>query len=186
MKPQVLLLQLGEKYEGDTFDNLYSGLCTKMGQHYTVIKANSVTTEHLAHSKAIIVTDGGLSKKKLQIRLSEYARNGGTLILACLFSSFVRRPDFDSMCRNMNLAWSWGDYLVRICESRSFVFVNERESQDMFWEQSKPLYSRRKSCNLFPRVEQTRYTDSNGPIAHRLCVESSFRASFWQRGFQGA
>ena len=70
MKPQVLLVQLGEEDEGDTFDDtfddLYSGLCNEIEEHYTVIKAKSLTTEYLAHSKAIIVTDGGLSKKKNQ------------------------------------------------------------------------------------------------------------------------
>ncbi|KAF6228224.1 hypothetical protein HO133_007954 [Letharia lupina] len=113
-KPQILLLQLGEAYEKEIFDDLYSGLCTKIEEHYTVIKTSSLTTEHLAHSEAIVVTDGGLSRKKhrttIQVRLSEYAKAGGTVILACLFSSFVSGPEFAGMCRSMNLPWDWGDY----------------------------------------------------------------------------
>lgn len=112
-KPQILLLQLGEPYEGNIFKNLYTDLCTKIEEHYTVIKTKSLTTEHLAQSKTIIVTDGGLSKNKrknVQIRLSEYAKAGGTVMLACLFSSFVSPPDFTSICRNMDLPWGFGDY----------------------------------------------------------------------------
>lgn len=113
IKPQVLLLQLGEEYQGEIFNDLYIGLCNKLAEHYTVIKASSLTTKHRTHSEAIVVTDGGLSKKKyknVQIGLSEYAKAGGTVILACLFSSFVSGPDFASMCRNMELSWGWGDY----------------------------------------------------------------------------
>lgn len=112
-KPQILLLQGGEAYQGDIFDDMYAGLCTKMEERYTIIKTKWVTTEHLAHSTAVIVTDGAISKKRcknIQIRLSEYAKAGGTVILACLFSSFVSGPDFASMCRNMGLPWGWGDY----------------------------------------------------------------------------
>lgn len=112
-KPQILLLQLGDQYQQDIFNDLYIGLCTKFEEHYTVVKTGSLTKEHLIYSGAIVVTDGGLSKKKhknIQIRLSEYARAGGTLILACLFSNFVSGPNFDSMCLNMELPWGWGDY----------------------------------------------------------------------------
>lgn len=59
------------------------------------------------------MTDGGLSKKKyknIRIRLSGYAKAGGTVILACLFSNFVSGPNFASMCQNMDLPWGWGDY----------------------------------------------------------------------------
>ena len=124
MKPQVLLLQQGPEYQREIFDDLYKGLCSQIEEHYTVIKANSLTIGHLAHSKAIIVTDGGLSKKKnknFHVRLSEYAKTGGTVILACLFSSFTCGPDFDSMSQTMNLAWSWGDYHVCISYSQSFL-----------------------------------------------------------------
>lgn len=110
-KPQILLLQLGD--QEDLFNNLYTGLCTKIQSKYTVVKTSSLTAEHLAHSEAVIETDGGLSKKKyknIQIRLSEYAKAGGTVILACLFSNFVSEPDFDFMCQNMDLPWGWGDY----------------------------------------------------------------------------
>ena len=117
MKPQVLLLQLGPEYQREIFDDSYKNLCSRIEKNYTVIKANSLTIGSLAHSKAIIITDGGLSKKKnknFQIRLSEYAKTGGTVILACLFSSFTCHPDFDSMSRTMDLAWGWGDYHVCI------------------------------------------------------------------------
>ena len=112
-KPQILLLQLGDAYQGDIFNGLYTALCTKLEEHYTVIKTNSLTTDHLTHSEAIIPTDGGLSKKKyknIHIGLSEYAKAGGTVILACLFSSFVSGPNFASMCQNMHLPWGWGNY----------------------------------------------------------------------------
>lgn len=95
MKPQILLLQLGEEYQKDIFKNLYTSLCTKIEKHYTVIKTTSLTTEHLARSEAIVVTDGGLSKKKYknsQIRLSEYAKAGGTLILACCSAASFPAP----------------------------------------------------------------------------------------------
>ena len=113
IKPQILLLQLGDESQIEIFNDLYIGLCTKFEEHYTVVKTNSLTKEHLIRSRAIVVTDGGLSQKKhknTQTRLSDYARAGGTLILACLFSSFVSGPNFNSMCLNMDLPWGWGDY----------------------------------------------------------------------------
>lgn len=113
IKPQILLLQLGDQSQKEIFNDLYSGLCTKFEEHYTVVKTGYLTKEHMINSRAIVITDGGLSKKKLkniQTRLSEYARAGGTLILACLFSSFVSGPNFNSMCLNMGLPWGWGDY----------------------------------------------------------------------------
>ena len=112
-KPQITLLQLGEPYQRGIFDDLYTRLCTKIEEQYALIKSPSLTTEHLAYSKAIIVTDGGLSKKKnknIQVGLSQYAKNGGIVILASLFSSFVRGSDFAEMCQNMQLPWGRGDY----------------------------------------------------------------------------
>lgn len=31
--PQILLLQLGDAYQGDIFNDLYTGLCTKIVGH---------------------------------------------------------------------------------------------------------------------------------------------------------
>ena len=113
MPDQILLLRLGEAYQKEIFNDLYADLCSKIREHYDLIDTSWLTTEHVTCSKAIIVSDGGLSNKKyknIQIRLSEYAKAGGTVILACLFSSFVSEPRFASMCRNMQLSWGWGDY----------------------------------------------------------------------------
>ncbi len=112
-KPQILLLQLGDAYQRNIFNGLYTALCTKLEEHYTVIKTNSLTTDHLTHSEAIIATHGDLSEKKYKnahIELSEYAKAGRTVILACLFGSFGSRPNFANMCQNMHLPWEWGDY----------------------------------------------------------------------------
>ena len=135
MKPQILLLQLGEAYQRDTFNDLYAGLCLKLEEHYTVIKTGSLTAEHLTHSEAIVVIDGGLSQKRhknIQTRLSEYAKSGRTLILGCLFSNFVSGSNFDSMCQNMQLPWGWGDY-------HRTVFVLNPAFAPVFGESYKTL-----------------------------------------------
>ena len=111
-KPQILLLQLGNQFQIDTFNHSYTGLCTKMEEQYTVTKASSLTEEHLAQSKAIILVDGGLTRsteRSTQIKLSEYAKAGGSLIFACLFSSFTYRSSFNKMCETMNLPWGRGE-----------------------------------------------------------------------------
>ena len=112
-KPQVLLLLEPVDEYDDLFDHMYTGLCIKIEEHYTVVKTTSLTEQHLIQSEAVIITHGNLTKKKrknIQIRLSAYARAGGTVIFACQFSNTFSGPNFDIMCRNMGLSWGWGDY----------------------------------------------------------------------------
>lgn len=101
-KPQVLLLHKDQSDAPlDDFDADFP---------YTVNKTTSLTTEHLTHSEAIFVINRDFSKKKqknIQIRLSEYAKAGGKVILAYASISVVVDPDFASMCRNMELPWGW-------------------------------------------------------------------------------
>ncbi|CAJ2502205.1 Uu.00g095990.m01.CDS01 [Anthostomella pinea] len=110
-KPLVLLLQSGDGWQG-LFD-LYKALYTKIEEDFTIIQTKSLTTQHLAVAKAVIDFDGGLPQKKhknIQIHLDHYVRTGGTLILACLFTSFVRPDDFEHLCQEMSLPWTYGDY----------------------------------------------------------------------------
>ena len=118
-KPQVLLAQLGDEMQTGVFEDLYAALRAKIETNYDLVKKTTVPTliNHLfqpqPQPQAVLVIDGGLSKqkfKKVQIKLSEYAKAGGAVIMCCLFSSFVSQPDFTTLMQNMDLDWDWGDY----------------------------------------------------------------------------
>ena len=113
VKPQVLILQLGDEYQKSLLDSMYSGLLSKMAAKYTITRTASLSGAHLSQSKAVLVSDGGLAQRKhrsVQIQLSVYAKAGGTVLLTCQFCSFVTTPEFSTMCRNMGLRWKTGDY----------------------------------------------------------------------------
>jgi len=118
-KPEILLLQLGDAMQVNLFDELYSSIQEKFEAHYIVVKKRNAAEiiEFLSTAapltKAILAVDGGLSKKKnkgVQTKLHQYAERGGTVLLCCIFSSFVRPTDFKVMSQNMSLGWEWGDY----------------------------------------------------------------------------
>lgn len=118
-KPQILVVQLGDEMQTSIFSDLYSVLQNKIEEYYELVKKTTAHTviDSLSQSdtqpKAVLVVDGGVSKqkfRKVQTQLCSYAKHGGTVILCCLFSSFVSTPDFIALAGNMDLAWEWGDY----------------------------------------------------------------------------
>lgn len=64
---------------------------------------------------AILAVDAGLlgntyEQGRLQKELASYVGIGGTLIMACLFSSFSRPPQLDAFYTRIDLPWRVGDY----------------------------------------------------------------------------
>lgn len=115
---QVLYLRLGDATQTSIFDDLYGDFCSHIDAKYSTSQARSaeVVTPLLSTPslKAILVVDGGLTASKkhiaLQKQLSAWAKSGRTIIFCCLFSSFVRPPDFNRMYRSFELDWQFGDY----------------------------------------------------------------------------
>lgn len=72
----------------------------------------------------MIITHGAIAAKKKELKdlntnLVSYTKNGGTVILGTLFSSFVTPPTFNRwMKETWNLPWKFGDY------HRTDVFQN--------------------------------------------------------------
>lgn len=117
-KPQVLLAQLGDE-QHSLFEDLYSNLLENIRIDYEIIKADSAAAlvQHVSNPcpqlKAALIVQGDLSQKKLkkvQVKLSQYVKAGGAIIMCCLFSNFVSTPNFVALMQNMDLEWGWGDY----------------------------------------------------------------------------
>ena len=118
-KPRVLLVQLGDSMQTSFFYDMYLALLSEIGKLYEVIKKDTAATiiQYLSQPNlqlnGVLVVDGGLVQprfKKVQIKISEYAKAGGSVIMCCLFSSFVSPSHFDASARDMGLKWESGDY----------------------------------------------------------------------------
>lgn len=120
--PEVLFLKefLARGEEGDgSFRDIYGLLKTNIKSKYRAQKkrcgkaARSVLTER--KTRVILSVDAGLLGKRksyidFQLELVEYVRNGGTLILACLFSGNATPELHDALLARFELPWKYGDY----------------------------------------------------------------------------
>lgn len=98
-------------------EELCSSLLEKVPKHYEVIRQHTVLAviAYLCHArlKALLVIDSLISKqkfKKAQIKLSEYAKVGGVVVLCFVFSNSVSVPNFTALMQNMDLEWEYEDY----------------------------------------------------------------------------
>lgn len=112
--PQILLLPLEQE---EMFNELYGDFCSDISAQFSSIRKTTVDDAYtyLSGTKpsAVLVVDGGLASKRnthLHQSLARYAKAGGTVIFACLFSSFVRPADLDSLFKKFQLEWTGGDY----------------------------------------------------------------------------
>lgn len=104
---QILYLRLGDEAQVSIFDDLYQGVRTQVASLCHTQEARSAAAAQTLLStqsfKAILIVDGGISwpkNKPLQKQLASYAQHGGTTILCCLFSSFVRPHYMEKLWQN--------------------------------------------------------------------------------------
>lgn len=116
---QVLFLKLSHEYDS-IFNDLYAPVEAKIKTDYQTqeqrsigaVRTNLVTTRPLV----ILAVDAGLlgniyEHGKLQKEVAiAYVGSGGTLIMACLFSSFARPPQLNAFYSRNGLPWRVGDY----------------------------------------------------------------------------
>ncbi|KAL1960504.1 hypothetical protein VTO42DRAFT_7803 [Malbranchea cinnamomea] len=113
--PSVLVVSLDDP---GWLHDMYKSLFTSLSKHASLKHAEKAreVVEHLNyhHPNAVIVTDPGIREPKNSTalaKLKEYLSNGGTAIFACMFSSFIRPPDFTAFFRTQFcLPWEFGDY----------------------------------------------------------------------------
>lgn len=120
--PEVLVLKefLARGEEGDRlFQDIYGPLNTNIKAKYKTQKkrcgraARAMLTER--KPRVILSVDAGLLGKRksfvdFQFELVKYVRNGGTLILACLFSGNAPPELHDALLARFELPWKYGDY----------------------------------------------------------------------------
>jgi len=114
--PSVLLLSLEPPpWPCDLYEELYAALRTKAD----VFEATTSKTalEYLSspsHLTAVLVTEVSVMKLKhraVSTKLVEYTRQGGTVILGCLCSSFSRPSDINRFFQDTwGLSWRSGSY----------------------------------------------------------------------------
>lgn len=114
---QVLYLRIGDDMQVSVFDDLYQGVLAKVALVSTTQEAKSAAAAQslLATQsfKAVLIVDAGIAwpkNKPLQKQLASYAQQGGTVIFCCIFSSFVRPLNMDSLWSIFGLPWKYGDY----------------------------------------------------------------------------
>lgn len=115
---QVLFLKLSPQYDS-IFNDLYAPVEAKIKTDFQTQEQRSIggARTYLSTTRplAILAVDAGLlgntyEQGRLQKELARYVRSGGTLIMACLFSSFSRPPQLDAFYRRIDVPWRVGDY----------------------------------------------------------------------------
>lgn len=113
--PAVLVMALNDPgWLHDMYKNLFSSLSKHASLKHVETPREAV--EYLDNHRpvAVLVTDPSIREPRnssaLQ-KLKEYLSSGGTVIFACMFSSFVRPSDFDaSFSSQFSLPWEFGEY----------------------------------------------------------------------------
>ena len=114
-KPAILVLTLGDY--ADTFSSIHANLLTQLEQK-SVLKQVDNAKEAInlingdSKPKGIIVADEGILKADaLADKLVTFAREGGTVVVGGLFTSFGRPDDMQKYFeKKWGLAWKIGSY----------------------------------------------------------------------------
>lgn len=116
-KPKIVLLSLERQ---PWMDEMYGALFTALRDKADVTEittpeeADDLFLTSTNKPNIIIATDASLTNakfRKQQDAAVTYVRShGGTLLLACLFSSFAPPPDIKTFFAALGLAWESGDY----------------------------------------------------------------------------
>ena len=114
-KPFVLLISLQNE---SFFDDIYGHMLAALHAQHDVTQALSAShaLECLAMPKlvAVLVTDAGITEKRNQKVVSalvDFARNGGHVVVGCLFNNFITGDGFHRFFENgWGLPWHRGSY----------------------------------------------------------------------------
>lgn len=126
--PIILVLSL----EKESWHSEMTGrLHTLIRSRAKLVEAETKQAAYAALStgiNAVLVSDAGITKRKhreLANALVAYTKDGGTVLLGCLMSSFSTPPDFNRMMSSVwSLPWRSGSY------SREDSPLNEAASTD--------------------------------------------------------
>lgn len=125
-KPVVLLISLEEH---PWFEEAYASFLNQLNELATIQRAQTRTLVSRAlsedHPKAVLLTDGALTKRKFRQVWEEvlsYVRDGGTAVCMGLFSSFTRPPDFGPFFHRAGLPYEHAEY------HRTTVILNQDSS----------------------------------------------------------
>ena len=120
--PVVYVLALDDSLPESLLGHVHGHLLDRLKQKAELKKAE--TTAHAldllnepATPQAILVTDTGVLKKKnnqVSQKLFDYARDGGIVVLGCVFSSTARPSDLRNFFRKWDLPWEKSEYLRTI------------------------------------------------------------------------
>lgn len=99
-------------------NDMYKGLFSSLSKHASLkhVEDCREAVEYLDnhHPTAVLVTDPSIRESKNSAalgKLKEYVSAGGTAIFGCMFSSFIRPPDFNVFFRGQfGLSWEFGEY----------------------------------------------------------------------------
>lgn len=115
---QVLFLKLSPEYDS-IFNDLYAPVEAKIKTDFQTQEQRSIggARTYLSTTRPLVIlaVDAGLlgntsEHGQFQKELASYVSSGGTLIMACLFSSFARPPQLDAFYTRISLPWRVGDY----------------------------------------------------------------------------
>ncbi|KAL6301888.1 hypothetical protein BKA93DRAFT_442434 [Sparassis latifolia] len=115
MKPIILMLSLEkEPWIDDSYSQLYSGLSKNATLHEarTVREANRILNTSPSPF-AVLATDSGIARRKhlnLLMRLVEYTRAGGRIVIGCQFSNNLPLDCAERFFARWNLPWDAGSY----------------------------------------------------------------------------
>lgn len=135
--PAVLVMTLNDPgWLNDMYKSLFSSLSKHAILKHVENPREAVEYLDNHHPVAVLVTDPSIREPKnssaLQ-RLKEYISGGGTAIFACMFSSFIRPPDFNAFFSSQfDLPWEFGEY------QRTTVHLNPATAEKLKAKNSLP------------------------------------------------
>ncbi|KAF2013904.1 hypothetical protein BU24DRAFT_424927 [Aaosphaeria arxii CBS 175.79] len=110
-KPHVLLVSLDTDFP---FDQIYQASVGKLKALATLHHATNPASalQRLEHQplQAVLVTDGAIAQHRaVFVKLLDYVRGGGTLVLMGTFSSMTRPNDMNKLFQEAGLPWTYRD-----------------------------------------------------------------------------
>ena len=116
---EIFIFSLGNATQQSLFQIIHDHLMQRLASNFSLKQATSAQDalqlfERNDTPKGILVTDPGIIAPKndaVSRKISDYVRNGGTLVLGCLFSGEIRPNDLKKYMRERwDLPWEAGSY----------------------------------------------------------------------------
>jgi len=198
-KPRVMLLSLDHQ---PFFDEIYTDLIDALSRKAQIQRTTkpAPAVRLLTHEPpyAVIVTDPGISDPEniavLQ-KLKQYQGSGGTVVVACLFGSFITFPEMNRFWREWDLPWESGAYTRSRTQAKSAVpsgvpdgipkvyspkalFLNKVDTRTAFWVYQPPP-SELPNYEELSDDDEDQYSSIPTNGVRCAAVQYSFRRSYW-------